>query len=29
VVFMVQLMPSGVFNFRDQLKNIVYSSIVD
>ena len=29
VVFMVQLMPSGMFNFRDQLKNIVYSAITD
>ena len=29
VVFMTQLMPSGTFNFRGQLKSIVYSSIVD
>jgi CubicO group peptidase (beta-lactamase class C family) len=29
VVFMTQLMPSGSFNFRGQLKTIVYSSIVD
>ena len=29
VVFMTQLMPSGDFNFRGQLKSIVYSSIVD
>jgi CubicO group peptidase (beta-lactamase class C family) len=29
VVFMTQLMPSGTFNFRGQLKNIIYSSIVD
>jgi CubicO group peptidase (beta-lactamase class C family) len=29
VVFMTQLMPSGAFNFRGQLKSIVYSSIVD
>ena len=29
VVFMTQLMPSGAFNFRGQLKNIVYSSIVE
>ena len=29
VVFMTQLMPSGAFNFRGQLKNIIYSSIVD
>ena len=29
VVFMTQLMPSGAFNFRGQLKSIVYSAIVD
>lgn len=29
VIFMTQLMPSGTFNFRGQLKNLVYSSIVD
>ncbi len=29
VVFMTQLMPSSSFNFRGQLKNIIYSSIVD
>ena len=29
VVFMTQLMPSGAFNFRGQLKNIVYSAIED
>jgi len=29
LVFMTQLMPSGAFNFRGQLKSIVYSSIVD
>lgn len=29
VIFMTQLMPSGTFNFRGQLKNIVYSSIVE
>jgi CubicO group peptidase (beta-lactamase class C family) len=29
VVFMTQLMPSSTFDFRGQLKNIVYSSIVD
>jgi CubicO group peptidase (beta-lactamase class C family) len=28
-VFMTQFMPSGTFNFRGQLKQIVYSSIVD
>ena len=27
VIFMTQLMPSGTFNFRGQLKNIVYSAI--
>ena len=29
LVFMTQLMPSGAFNFRGQLKSIIYSSIVD
>lgn len=29
MVFMTQLMPSSTFNFRGQLKNIIYSSIVD
>lgn len=29
VVFMTQLMPSSAFNFRGQLKNIIYSAIVD
>jgi CubicO group peptidase (beta-lactamase class C family) len=29
VIFMVQLMPSGTFNFRGQLKSIVYPAIVD
>ena len=29
VIFMTQLMPSATFNFRGQLKNIVYSSIVE
>jgi CubicO group peptidase (beta-lactamase class C family) len=29
VVFMTQLMPSATFNFRGQLKSIIYSSIVD
>ena len=29
VIFMTQLMPSGAFNFRGQLKSIVYSSIVE
>ena len=29
LVFMTQLMPSGSFNFRGQLKSIIYSSIVD
>jgi CubicO group peptidase (beta-lactamase class C family) len=29
VVFMTQLMPSGAFNFRGQLKSLVYSAIVE
>ena len=29
VVFMTQLMPSGAFNFRGQLKTIIYSSIME
>jgi CubicO group peptidase (beta-lactamase class C family) len=29
VVFMTQLMPSATFNFRGQLKNIIYASIVE
>jgi CubicO group peptidase (beta-lactamase class C family) len=29
LVFMTQLMPSGAFNFRGQLKSIIYSSIVE
>jgi CubicO group peptidase (beta-lactamase class C family) len=29
VVFMTQLMPSGTFNFRGQLKNIIYSAMAD
>ena len=29
VVFMTQLMPSGTFNFRGQLKTLVYPAIVD
>src|SRR5215211_1953160 len=28
-IFMTQLMPSGSFNFRGQLKSIIYSSIVE
>ncbi|HYM16653.1 MAG TPA: serine hydrolase domain-containing protein [Dehalococcoidia bacterium] len=28
-IFMTQLMPSATFNFRGQLKNIVYSAIAD
>jgi CubicO group peptidase (beta-lactamase class C family) len=28
-IFMTQLMPSNTFNFRGQLKNIIYSSIED
>ena len=27
VVFMTQLMPSATFNFRGQLKNIIYGAI--
>lgn len=29
VIFMTQLMPSQTFNFRGQLRNIIYSAIVD
>ena len=29
VIFMTQLIPSGTFNFRGQLKALVYSSIID
>ena len=29
MVFMTQLMPSGTFNFRGQLKSLVYSAIID
>ena len=29
VVFMTQMMPSGLFNFRGQLKSIIYASIVE
>ena len=29
VVFMTQLMPSNTFNFRGQLKNIIYGAMVD
>ena len=29
VIFMTQLIPSGTFDFRGQLKSIVYSSIVN
>jgi hypothetical protein len=29
VVFMTQIMPSAAYNFRGQLKNIIYSAIVD
>jgi CubicO group peptidase (beta-lactamase class C family) len=28
-IFMTQLMPAATFNFRGQLKNIIYSAIVD
>ena len=29
VIFMTQLMPSGTFNFRGQLKSIIYPAIID
>jgi len=29
VIFMTQFMPSGTFNFRDQLKSIIYPAIID
>jgi CubicO group peptidase (beta-lactamase class C family) len=29
MVFMTQLMPSGTFNFRGQLKSMIYSAIID
>ncbi len=29
LVFMTQLMPSGTFNFRGQLKSLIYSAIID
>jgi CubicO group peptidase (beta-lactamase class C family) len=29
VVFMTQLLPSGTFNFRGQLKSLIYPAIVD
>lgn len=29
VVFMTQLMPSGTFNFRGQMKSLIYPAIVD
>jgi hypothetical protein len=28
-VFMTQLLPSGLFNFRGQLKTLIYPAIVD
>ena len=28
-IFMTQLMPRAAFNFRGQLKNIIYSAIVE
>jgi hypothetical protein len=27
VIFMTQLMPSGTFNFRSQLKSLVYGAL--
>jgi hypothetical protein len=29
VVFMTQLMPSSTYNLRPQLRQLVYSSVVD
>jgi hypothetical protein len=29
VIFMTQLMPSATFNFRGQIKNIIYGAIED
>ena len=29
VIFMTQFMPSATFNFRGQLKSLVYPAIVD
>ena len=29
VVFLAQLMPSNTYDFRGQLRNLVYSAIVD
>lgn len=29
VIFMTQLLPSGTFNFRGQLKTLVYRAITD
>ena len=29
VIFLTQLMPSATFDFRGQLRNLVYSAIVD
>jgi CubicO group peptidase (beta-lactamase class C family) len=29
MVFMTQFMPSGTFNFRGQLKSLIYSAIID
>ena len=29
VIFMTQLMPSGTFDFRGQLRSLIYSAIVD
>ena len=28
-IFMTQLMPSATFNFRGQLKNIIYGALID
>ena len=29
LIFLTQMIPSATFNFRGQLRNIVYSSIID
>jgi len=29
VVFMTQLMPSGTFNFRGQLRSLIYPAMID
>jgi hypothetical protein len=29
VIFMTQLLPSGTFNFRGQLKTLIYPALLD